>query len=113
SVFRVVLRQREGEGGAAAGGLDVHRTTVLAYDLLHDREPEAGTALFAGGDERLENAALDLLGDAGTGVGNLHHQVARGARTPDSQGDHPSLVADGLDGVSHQIEYGSFYLALI
>src|SRR6185436_4309963 len=105
---QVVLRQSEGEGGAAGGGLDIYRTTVLADDLLHDRQPEPGASFLAGGDERLEDPALDLFGNAGTGVGHFDHQITRRARARDPYGYLSALVADGLDRIAHQVEHGSF-----
>ena len=48
--------------------LNGDRPAVLLGDLLHDGEAEAGAALLAARDERLEEAVLDLLGDAGAGV---------------------------------------------
>ena len=45
------------------------RAAVLLGDALGDREAEARAALLAARDERLEEAVLDLLRDAGARVG--------------------------------------------
>src|SRR5829696_8991835 len=70
-------RQRDREGGAAAGAAaHLHLAAVLLDDALAHPEAEAGAlALPLGGEERLEDVAQRLLGDAGAVVLHLDQHL--------------------------------------
>ncbi len=60
----------DGEGGAAIGmGLVGEGAAVSLDDADADAEAESGAAGF-GGEEGVEQAALDLFGYAGAGIGD-------------------------------------------
>ncbi len=60
-------RQEEGEDGAVVDrtkeGAEAHLSLVFFDDLFRDPEAEAGAGIALGGDERLEECALDAFRD--------------------------------------------------
>src|ERR1700674_3930226 len=76
-LLRGLGRQDDAHGGAV--GLDVldqDAAVVLVDDLLHDREPQAGSFRL-GGHVRLEDASHHRLGDSGAVVAHGEKHPAR------------------------------------
>src|SRR5260221_311430 len=80
---------------------DVDRSSVLFGDLLHDGEPEAGSALLAGGYERLKEPALDLARNTPPGVRDRDEQIRSRKAGPESE--PTTAVGHRLHRVSRKI----------
>src|SRR5262245_46378628 len=80
--------------------LPAQLTPGLLGDLPRDRQPEPG-ALRLGGEERLEQALRDLMGDAGARVahGDLHVITIALAGQRE-----PAASREGLQPVLHEID---------
>src|SRR4030095_13075189 len=82
-------RQRDGERRPRAGAArPMGLAAMLLGDLTGDREPEPG-ALGFGGEELLEEATADVLGDAGPGV--AHCDLHRVVDAPGGDGEAAAL----------------------
>ncbi len=101
--------EMDGEGGAAIGmGLVGEGAAVSLDDADADAEAETG-ATGLGGEEGVEEAALDLLGDAGAGIGDGDVHDGEGAATGTelaglgAEGDGGARRG-GFEGIADEID---------
>src|SRR5207342_1210316 len=70
------------------------------HDLPGDVEAEAGSlADILGGEERLEHTGADLVGHAGAGVADLHHDAV----FAEGRGSHRELAVT-LHGIGRVVD---------
>jgi len=101
-------RQRHAKRGALAGrALDRDLAAQLADDAVTDRQPQPGPdADRLGGEEGIEDARLDLGGDAVSGIADLDGDptASRGARDQADLVLVGAALRDGLRGVDDQVD---------
>src|ERR1051325_6622462 len=108
----ILQRQIHDEYRATGLALVLDQAAVLGNDVLCDRKPEA-CSVGATRDHGIENALAQLRRNARTVIFNFRAQHQAVPTLPDRVApidsgtkDNASAAANGLHGVTHDVEHG-------